>query len=93
MEICWGSIPGCGNSQCKDPEVKVCLEASIARELGEIRLAGTGVQWGPGRALSRGTAVVVPDLVLGKLRALAFDLQLYLDYLSERDPAANSQMT
>ena len=35
----------------------------------------------------------IPDLVLGKLRALAFGFQLYPDYLSERDPAANSQMT
>lgn len=54
--------------------------------------------WGPvgareGSEQRDGCGGSIPDLVLGKLRALAFGFQLYPDYLSERDPAANSQMT
>lgn len=51
--------------------------------------AGHAEPWGLGKALSRGkaardTVTVFLDLVLGKLRAAAFDFQVYLDFLSEQ---------
>lgn len=55
---------------------------------GVGRGAGHVETWRPGRALGRGraaggTVVILLDLVLGKLRALAFDVQLRLSALSE----------
>lgn len=37
VEICRKSIPGCGNSRCKGPEVGVFLEEGIVGEWGEMR--------------------------------------------------------
>lgn len=87
VEICWGSIPGCGNRQCKGPEVGLPA-GQYSRKVGGDEVSRcwgrVGAQEGSEQREGCGGAIpVLLDLVLGKLRALTFDFQLYLDFLSE----------
>lgn len=45
MEICGKSVPGCGNSQGKGPEVGVCLEHGIVGAWGGDEVRGV-LGWG-----------------------------------------------
>ena len=98
MEICRKSIPGCGNSRGKGSEGGVFLEEGMGGGGGGMRWGGPwgGAGCRPSRALGAGvgslgggkatgdTVTILLDLVLGTLRALAFDLQLYFDFPHEK---------